>query len=351
MGKLKRRKLRGNYTPEEEEIRDSIGEDIAEKTVLIPIDNDIIVSTGCTLLDLAISGGRVHGGGIPGGLMMELFGPPSSGKTALAVDIAASVQHHGGQADFLDPERRLDKEYAKIYGLTLDKKNYSRPMTVAEVFDDIDSWEPKNDTVINAKIIDSVAALCSELELSEGGDKRGQAKAKELHAGCRKTKGMLATDNRLVVFTNHEMDGEYGKTTPGGKAVPYYASLRIRIFQKGLVTLKRKIRSGKQIEQSIGVQSECFIKKSSVDNGYRSAPLYIINGQGIDDIRGNLQWYKSMMKSTKYIAVDKEYQAMNDAIAWIEKNNLEGDLRSLVINLWEEIEQRFKINRKKKVRF
>lgn len=316
----------------------------------IDFDKTLVVSTGCTLLDLAICGGRVRGGGIPGGILAEYSGPSGSGKTALAVDTAASVQNNGGEADIMDPEARLDKEYARIYGLKLSKKNYSRPDTVTEVFENIESWEPKNENVINAKIIDSVAALSTDLELSEKGDKRGQKKAKDLHAGCRKTARKISKDHKLIIFTNHEMDGEYGKTNPGGKAVPYYASLRVRIAQKRLVEETKTVR-GKKITKPIGIESECFIKKNSLDNGFRKAPLFIINGLGIDDIRGNLQWYKDSTKGTKYLAVDKEYMAMKAAIKYIEDNDLEDELREMVIDLWEEIEEEFKPKRKTKKRF
>ncbi len=338
------------YTPPKKSISDSVKAGV-KKHQYTPIDTNLVVSTGSTLLDLAISGGRIRGGGLPGGIMVEIHGPSGSGKTALAVDIAASVQFKGGEADILDPEARLDKEYARIYGLELAKKNYSQPKIVNEVFKTIYKWNPENKKVINVKIIDSIAALVSELEMTDEGDKRGQKKAKDLHAGCRKASVEIADGHKLIVFTNHEMDGEYGKVTPGGKAVPYYSSVRIRVQQKEKLMPEKQISSGKKVKMVTGVLSLCTIVKNSVDNGYRDAPLYITYGQGIDDVRANLQWYKQMMNSTKYIAVDKEYQRLDFAIRYIEENNLEGDLREMVIDLWEEIQAKFKITRKKKVRF
>ena len=332
-------------------ISDSIEEPVMHTKKYTPIDKSIVVSTGSTLLDLAISGGRIRGGGLPGGIMVEVHGPSGSGKTALAVDIASSVQNKGGEADIMDPEARLDKEYARIYGLSINKENYSSPKQVVDVFNNINEWDPVNKNVINVKIIDSIAALVSNLESTDEGDKRGQAKAKELHAGCRKTSVNIATDNKLIVFTNHEMDGEYGKVTPGGKAVPYYSSVRIRIKQKTKIMPEKKMASGKMVKMVTGVLSTCTVIKNSVDNGFREAPLYIIYGQGIDDVRANLQWYKEMMNSTKYIAVDKEYQRLDFAIRYIEENDLEGELRELVIDLWEEIQEKFKVDRKPKKRF
>jgi len=344
-----------NGTSEEEEVpKKSISDSVKEgvkKHHYTPIDTNLVVSTGSTLLDLAISGGRIRGGGLPGGIMIEIHGPSGSGKTALAVDIAASVQFKGGEADILDPEARLDKEYARIYGLELDKKNYSQPKLVTDVFSSIYKWGPVNKKVINVKIIDSIAALVSAKEMEEGGDKRGQRKAKDLHEGCRKASVEIADGHKLIVFTNHEMDGEYGKVTPGGKAVPYYSSVRIRVQQKEKLMPEKQIASGKKVKMVVGVYSLCTIVKNSVDNGYRDAPLYIIYGQGIDDVRANLQWFKQMMNSTKYIAVDKEYQRLDFAIRYIEENDLEGDLRECVIDLWEDIQDKFKITRKRKVRF
>lgn len=354
MAELKRRKKIVTEEPKKnirKTIADSLNGETEKKHEYTPIDTDRVVSTGSTLLDLAISGGRIRGGGLPGGIMVELHGPSGSGKTALAVDIAASIQNKGGEADILDPEARLDKEYARIYGLELDKKNYSQPKLVTDVFKQIYSWNPVNKDVINGKIIDSIAALVSAKEMEDGGDKRGQRKAKDLHEGCRKASVVISDGYKLLVFTNHEMDGDYGKVTPGGKAVPYYASVRIRIKQKEKIIPEKKISSGKVVSMVTGVLSTCTIVKNSVDNGFRDAPLYIIYGQGIDDVRANLQWYKTMMKSTMYIAVDKDYQRLDFAIRYIEENNLEGELREMVIDLWEEIQEKFKVKRKPKVRF
>ena len=104
--------------------------------------------------------------------------------------------------------------------------------------------------------------------MTEGGDKRGQKKAKDLHAGCRKASVEIADGHKLILFTNHEMEGEYGKVTPGGKAVPYYASVRIRIQQKVKITPEKKISSGKKLKMVIGVHSLCTVVKNSVDNGF-----------------------------------------------------------------------------------
>lgn len=310
-----------------------------------------VISTGCTILDLAISGGRRRGGGVPGGIMVEIYGPSGSGKSTLIVEIGASVQNKGGTVDISDPEARLDKEYTEMHGLELPSDNYSRPDTVTELFSNLIDWNPENEDVINLFGADSIAALSTDMEMGEG-DKRGQRKAKELSEGCRKTARIISKGNKLVVFTNQERQGEFGKITPGGFAVGYHSSLRIRVVRKKRLEPEKMLPgTKKKIKKTIGILSEATIVKSSVDDEYRKAPIYIIFGIGIDDVRGNLQWYKDHTSGNKYLAVDKEFQRIDYAIRYIEENDLENDLREIIIDLWESIEALFKTDRKKKIRF
>lgn len=327
--------------------------------IRVPIDTKVIVSTGSTLLDLAISGGRVYGGGLPGGIMVEIYGPSSSGKTAVMSEIAASVQNKGGEVTVLDPEGRIDKEYSKIYGLELNKTDYHRPDTVHEMIHLIQNWEPKNPKVLNMMAVDSIAALSTEREM-EGEDKRGQLKAKELSEGCRKIARIIASEHKLVVFTNQERQGDYGKTTPGGFAVGYHSSVRIRIarLSKGAKIEKtRALPSGQKITKVLGIKSEAVIKKSSVDCEFRTAPVHIVFGVGVDDVRANLQYLKDFHKNNKYeCPLDpngsvKGFSSMDKAIEYIEKNDFEGQLRENVIKAWNEVEELFRVNRKKKRRF
>ena len=355
MAELQRRKKieSKNKSKIRKTISDSLNGDTEKpkKETKTKINTDLIVSTGSTLLDLAISGGRVHGGGLPGGIMVELFGPSSSGKTTVLVEIGASVQFKGGEVSIADPEARLDKEYTNMHGLELPSDNYERPDTVTEVFDKLMEWEPENADVINLFGADSIAALSTTMEMGEG-DKRGQRKAKELSEGCRKTARIISKNNKLIVFTNQERQSEYGKTTPGGFAVGYHSSVRCRIARvKRIEQTKQIPGSKKKVVKTIGIHSKVTVVKSSVDDEYRTAPIYIIFGKGIDDVRGNLQWYKDSMGATKYNAVDKEFQRLDFAIRYIEENNLESDLREMVIELWESIEALFKTKRKPKVRW
>lgn len=334
---------------ETEEISDSIKEN--KKLIYTPISTDKLISTGSTLLDLAISGGRVRGGGLPGGIMVEISGPSASGKTSLLVEIGASVQSKGGTVYIADPEARLDKEYAAMHGMQIPADTYFRPDTVTELFDSIESWNPENKDVVNLFAADSIASLSSDLEMSDKGDARGQKKAKDLSEGCRKTARLIAAENKLVVLINQERDGDYGKVTSGGKAVGFHASVRIRVAQVEKIEQEKTNASGVKRAKTVGIISKATVFKSSVDDGYRDALLYIMYNFGIDDIRANLQYVKDMTKSTKYIAVNKEFVPMYAAINHIEENNLEAELRDHVIDLWEDMEARFKVSRKAKRRF
>jgi len=295
----------------------------------------------------------------------KIFVTGNSGKTALLVEICSSAQSGKGEVLIADPEARLDKEYASLFGLKIPKNIYHRPNTVGELSDLIWNWNPKNNKVINVLAADSIAAISTALEM-EKGDARGQRKAKELSELCRKVGRKVALAHQLIVLTNQERQGEYGRTTPGGFAVPFHASLRIRIARAGVRQLEAKktvVRSiidketgvitKKKVEltKNIGIESEAITIKSSISTEYQKAPIYIIPGVGIDDIRANLIWLKKMYAMTKFPCVDKEYPYINNAIKYIEDNNLEAKLRENVINTWETIERLFDQKRKKKVRF
>jgi RecA/RadA recombinase len=316
---------------------------------------DKVVSTGSTLLDLAISGRRVRGGGIPGGIFLELFGPPSAGKTALLCEILASAQIRGGQTKFADSEARLDSLYAKAYDFAIDPNDetvYCKPKTVEDMFSAVLDWRPENSGAINVFAGDSIAVLTTDLELSAEGDKRGQKRAKDIHAGLRKTRIMVEENSWIVALTNHELAGERTTTTPGGKGLPFYASLRLKVslgYPKRTIEVYRTVNK-KKIERIKGILSSVKVVKSSLDEPYREAPIYIMFNIGIDDVRANLQWMKDTSGNTIYDAITEEFQELNKAIDHIEENNLEDELREKVIDMWEGVEKMFDSNRKKKQR-
>lgn len=321
--------------------------------VNIPSSFKQVISTGSTLLDLIISGKRVRGGGIPPGILIEIFGPSGAGKTALLSSILSYVQEQGGKVRVRDPEARLDEEYATIYGMNMKDKftDYSRPDTVSDIFTDFHKWKIDGSEVINAFGCDSIAALSTEVEMADK-DKRGQLRAKEFSSGLRKTCRKIKNSNSLVIFTNQVRDGDMGEVTPGGRGVPFYASLRIRIGPSKVSKIYRsKTIGGKERKKVIGILSECKIAKSSIDEPYRSCLVPIIFNYGIDDIRSNLLYVKDMTGKTIYDCFDTiSFKSIDVAIKWIEEKGLEKKLKEEVIELWNNTEQEFVVKRKKKVR-
>jgi len=325
----------------------------ADKVKFTANDGDFtkMISTGSTLLDLAISGEKIRGGGIPGGILLELYGPSSAGKTALLAEISANVQNQGGEIQFLDPEARLDKSYAEIYGVHLsDDENYFMPETVQEVMDHIWDWEPSDSKKINLIGTDSIAALCSKMQM-DGTDKRGQAAAKEFSQGLRKLCVRIRRSNWIIAFTNQVRQGDSGEVTPGGMAVPFYSSLRMRIGPPGgskYITKEAKLR-GTKVEGTLGIRSRVKITKSTVGNPFRMADVYIVFGYGLDDIRANLVYCKQFTDGD-YDCFGKKYRFINPAINHIESNNLQDKLKERTIDIWQEVQEKLKVTRLPKKR-
>lgn len=345
----------GKLTKELGRLEKSMTGRVAESR-LSTIRFDQVVSTGHTLLDLNISGNRVRGGGLPGGIVVEIFGKSGTGKTAILEEIAASIQARRGEAKYLDPEGRLDMEYARIYGVELNKDNYERPDTVTEMFDYVKHVTFKRQEVINGVMADSLAALSTKMEMeAEEGDKRGQKRAKEFSEGFRKTARIIAKNNWLLVCSNQVREGEHGYYSPGGQAIPFYSSLRIKtmpVFKTGVspIVFREEEVNRKKVKRAIGIRTDCEVVKSSLDDPYRKCVVSIIFGYGLDDIRDNLQYLKDFGGYTSYPCFDRKFVSMDQAISYIEEKGYRERLREEVIDLWEEIEKKFQTKRKK-VRF
>ena len=343
----------------DEDEKRQIEEDLLIIHRKIDVENAKIVSTGSTLIDLAISGKRRYGGGLPGGIIIELYGPSGAGKTALLAELCGSAQKRGGEVGFDDPEARLDQEYSRIYGVSVstDFFDYHRPNTVSEMFDCIYGWKPKNPDVVNVRAADSIAALSTNLEMAEG-DKMSMRRAKEFSEGLRKTCRMIANKNWLVAFTNQVRQGGTmgGEVTPGGMGIPFYASLRLRVapaFQKSKILKKVSFtingHTGEE-ERVIGINSTVRITKSSIDEPFREAPFSIIFGYGVDDIRANLQYLKDKLGGKSYDAFTKSFVSLDQAVDHIEQSGTETKLREKTIDTWNEIEKQTRIQRKPKKR-
>ena len=320
-------------------------------------DTGEMIHTGSTLLDLAISGGRVRGGGIPSGVFVEIFGPSGSGKTVLLSELAGAVQRRDGQVMFHDPEARLNKQFAKIFDLNVDDISYRVPDTVPQVFSEVRKWKPEPAGVIHGVFADSLAALSTAMEMDDDkGDKMGMRRAKEFSEELRKTCRIITEKKYLMACSNQvrqNLDaGPYGQkyASPGGEALGFYASLRLRTLNPVKIKVKHNYK-GKEIIRITGVNVQVEVFKNSVWKPYRKAPVTIIFDYGIDDIRQNLQFVKDHTANSTYFVGEKKLNiSIDKSIQIVERDGLEDALREQVINLWEDIESKFDSNRKNKKR-
>ncbi len=359
----------------------------ATEEVKVPekYDGDIsrVISTGSTLLDLEIMGKRVRGGGIPGGILVEIYGPNSGGKTVLMSEIAGGIQRQKGKVKFFDAEARLSKKFAEIFDFTVEDCEFGIPNQVADVFLPLMTWNPDgppcigqynrrqkkcrecedadpcsdfdlDNRPINGVFIDSFAQLCGELEKAdEDIDKRGSARAKEFSQWMRKLAPKITANKWLIVGSNQIRDNQKAKTdfdpkyvTPGGNAVPHAASLRLEITPAARLRNEKTI-NGKKVFVEHGHCSKVKIIKNTVSGQKGSAEIQICIDYGIDDITANLQYLKKFTPGSKYWTDDN---SLEDAVETVERDGLELELREAVIDLWEEIQDKFKRERKPKRR-
>jgi RecA/RadA recombinase len=338
------------------QMKNKVNKPKIEETEELKGDFTNVISTGSTLLDLAISGGRKRGGGIPGGIFVEIFGPSSAGKTVLLCEIAGDVQRKGGEVRFDDPEARLNKTFAQLFDLNTDTIDYDTPDKVTEVFENIRKWKPKGTGVIHGSFTDSLAALSTDIEMdNDDGDKMGMRRAKEFSEGFRKNARILKQKNYIMVCSNQVRDNQdaTNKYAPkfkstGGFAIGFYASLRLRASNPEKIWVKKTI-AGKETKRCIGVETTFEVFKSSVWKPFHTAPVIIIFDYGVDDVRANLQYIKDWSGNTIYQVGDiKLNTALDKSIRMVEQQNLEKKLKREVITLWEEIEEKFKTDRKPK---
>jgi recombination protein RecA len=313
--------------------------------------SDHVISTGSTLLDLAISGSRFPQGGIPGGILVEIFGPSSCGKTVMLCEIAGVVQRKGGGVLFKDPEARLNSQFAQLFGFRIEDADYTQPDTVPELFEPVRKWQPETENgVINGIFADSLAALSTKMEMDDK-DQYGMRRAKEFSEECRKTCRILTQRNFLMVCSNQVRQNidvnpfaeKY--TSPGGVSIGFYASLRLRCHSPKKISIERDVGKNK-VKRVAGVETLVEVYKSSVDVPFRSAPLFIMYDYGVDDIRANLIYIKTMTGSSSYNMGERRLGAALDrAIKVVEEESLEEELKDKTIQLWNEVEEKFKVSR------
>ena len=312
----------------------------------IDIDPDFstVISTGSTLLDLAISGGRVRGGGIPTGILVEIFGPAGAGKTVLLSELAGDVQRKKGDVIFFDPEARLNKQFVRQFDFDPDDIEYLRPKTVTEMFNQIHEL-PEND-VLKGVFADSLAALSTNLEMDDkDGDKMGMRRAKEFSEQLRKNALKFADKNMIMVASNqvrvNTNAGQYQVkyTSTGGASLSFYSSLRLRTGSPKKLSRKLKIK-GKDYTDYYGVETMVEVHKSSIWKPYGTAAITIVFDYGVDDIRDNLQYLKKRLGGTVYAIGDmKLHKSMEESIQIVEEDNLQNLLKNEVIDTWEAIQE------------
>jgi len=291
------------------------------------VDVDVI-PTGSLSLDMALGVG-----GVPRGRVIEIFGPESSGKTTLALNITAQAQKKGGLCAFVDAEHALDPEYAKRIGVKIDDLLISQPDTGEQALEIVESLVRSGS--IDVIVIDSVAALTPRAEIE--GD-MGQAhvglQARLMSQALRKLTALVAKTKTIVIFINQirmQIGIMFGnpETTPGGKALKFYSSVRIDV---------RRMAQIKKGEESIGNRVKAKVVKNKVAAPFRVAEFDIMFGEGIS-YEGDILNLGIKYELVKKLGNTFSYEAQKLGVGYDNARNFLKENSKIVSELVKKIKE------------